>query len=280
MMAAILRDFLILVRERQLPVRLHNLSHNLRNRWYERSIRDRRPKDGRRIHFVYFSCARDFRLLRDSLRSLRHVRLNQPCRVWVFVDGNQPFTDDQIDELRGTFAGLEFRATQGFGWAGLHTIRTELAAFHEVAAGCGPDDYVAKVDSDILFLPSDRLERLMCSDKRLIGDGHYERFQFCQGGLYLLHQSLVNEIFPAATDGTLERVAERIDSQIEDRVIYQLCRRMTDHTWLTTYMMFPHEYAAVDDFSSPAAAPFVALHFTQHKHRMHDYFKRIYPNGD
>src|ERR1700690_1239889 len=67
-----------------------------------------RPNPAARIHFVYFSCARDMALLMLSLKSLKFLRGNQVGIVYVVVDSKGPFSLEQKSELKTIIPSLEF----------------------------------------------------------------------------------------------------------------------------------------------------------------------------
>jgi hypothetical protein len=241
---------------------------------FRRLVRQFRPKLAGRIHFVYFSCARDMQLLTLSLQSLRLVRNDRNGGVFVVVDSKSPFSVEQQSELRDIIPDLEFLELGQIDWASIHTLKTELHAFGIVANRADAGDFVAKVDSDILFFSSDKLDEVSASASDFVGDGHYSRYKYAQGGLYFLRAPLAKDLQLVAELEISEAVAE-CNTRAEDQVVSALVRRRTRNIWLTRLMLFPNEFEKANLNGRWVRKEFCAIHFVHRKADMFPYGARL-----
>jgi hypothetical protein len=230
------------------------------HKWY--------PKPACKIHFVYFSCASDFLLLELSLKSLVHLQSDWLGTIFVVVDSKGPFSEEQQLKLKRIVPSLKFLELGRIDWASIHTLRTELQAFSIAASQAHPQDFIAKVDSDILFFSSAKLEEVSVCGADFVGDGHYSGYGYAQGGLYLLRAPLAASLWESAIEPELEKTIAQCLTHAEDQVISALVRRRTHNIWLTRLMLFPDEFDKTNLNGGWVRQEFSALHFVHKKAEM------------
>lgn len=233
-----------------------------------------RPNPAARIHFVYFSCARDMALLTLSLTSLKFLSGDQVGNVYVVVDSKGPFSQEQKSELERIIPSLEFLELGQIDWASLYTLKTELKAFSIAARQAQPIDFIAKVDSDILFFSSLKLDEIRICAADFVGDGHYSNYKYAQGGLYLLRAPLAERL-ETVTEPELEQAISECHTNAEDQVVSALVRQRTKSIWLTRLMLFPNEYDKANLNGRFVRREFSAIHFVHRKEDMPRYAGRF-----
>lgn len=178
--------------------------------WYDLSVKLRKipcpfpgeSKAQNRIHFIYFACANDFQYLFASLKSLERLKFESSGSVYIYIDRKDPLNQDQLNKLKTEFKmSFIIRSTKYDFAAGLGVwvILSELAAFREVAAEIGLNDYVAKVDADVLFVSERAFLEVSKSSHEAIGDlsvriNAPRAPHFMQGGCYFIKCAQVVEI--------------------------------------------------------------------------------------
>lgn len=207
------------------------------------------------IHLLYFVCGRHFECLRVSLRSLRAVGLECVGTVYLYVDRDDFFTDSQIALLRRMVPRLVIRKsdhkTTGLGE---QAIANQLRAFLRVGEEIGEDDYLAKVDSDILFVSDQVFHDVLRSGDDAVGQvcDYWEPFLFFQGGCYFLKGSVLSEfatfdrsIMPAVlasmNNETARKQGKVFTTYTEDAVVYSFLKTRTDRVVLRSYYGEEHD---------------------------------------
>jgi len=206
-----------------------------------------------------------------SLRSL--VALQSSCigKVFVVVDSKGPFAPEQEAELKSICPVLQFLYLGQIDWASVETLRTELKAFSAAAQIAEPDDFIAKVDSDILFFNATKLEEISVSRYDFIGDGHYSDYAYAQGGLYFIRASMARPLAETLLQTELQEAIDRCGSVSEDRVMSALFAHRCSKIWMTRVMLFPNEYEKSDLSSRWLKQEFSAIHFVRRKDDMPRY---------
>ena len=233
-----------------------------------------RSKDSRRIHVIYFSYVNDIEMLKLSLASLMKLDEGILGNVNLVVDSKGPFSRAQEQELEEIVPSIKFHHLGRIDWASIDTLKTELKAFEIVSKTVSTDDYIAKVDSDILFYSSEKLKEILCSNALFVGDGHYSNYKYAQGGLYLMRRRLAEHISYTKQPELLEAI-NKCGSISEDRVISALVQKSTDKIWLTRLMLFPDEYSKANLSGYWVKKEFCSLHFVKNKKDMPEYAKRL-----
>ena len=233
------------------------------------------PNPAARIHFVYFSCARDVALLTLSLKSLKFLHSDQVGTTYVVVDSKGPFSLEQKTKLTKIIPSLEFLELGQIDWASVVTLKTELQAFAIAARRAQPIDFIAKVDSDILFFSSLKLDEVSICAADFVGDGHYSNYEYAQGGLYLLRAPLAEMLEESVTEQELEHTIAQCRTHAEDQVVSALVRQRTRSVWLTRLMLFPNEYEDANLNGRFVRSEFSAIHFVHRKEDMPGYADRF-----
>lgn len=149
------------------------------------------------IHFFLPTYAGHFSYLLLSLKSLLALNFPYLGKIYVYQNPGAPFSQKQIEQLRLLvgdrlvigFLSQRYRISLSRVW-------WNLAAWREIEPQIGPEDWLVKCDSDILWIRPSVLEQVQKSDWELVGHAcdaylHYSGFVFCQGGLYFLRASLL-----------------------------------------------------------------------------------------
>ena len=277
-----MKDFLLrglraVFLEKRVPHRIRFAHRYFFDAVYETRLKRSTIPVGTRIHFVYFSCRRDYQLLNLSLQSISRMSLSWLGSVYVFEDDADPFSQQEVEALRRSWPGLVIKKSGRLAWGGRETVDNFLKAFQQVAELVPEHHYIAKVDSDILFFSTQRFETVLRSGRMLIGDGHYDDYGFSQGGLYFMRTDLVKRLEGCIHDGSVDQIIARLGTACEDQVIYEAARLLSADIWLTRLMMFPDEYRGSDRFGPKDRKKFLALHFVKDKHEMAQYFEVLFP---
>lgn len=252
---------------RHIPYIFNDQFRRIKHRLY--------PKPAAHIHFVYFSCAKDISLLKLSLKSLDCLKSDQTGMVYIVVDNKNPFSALQQSELKRIIPSLEFLSLGQIDWASIHTLQTELQAFGIAADQAMPRDFIAKVDSDILFFSKEKLEEISVCEADFVGDGHYSDYAYAQGGLYLLRKPLAKELSVSVSEAELEQTIMRYCSHAEDIIVSALAQQRTNNIWLTRLMLFPNEFEKTNLSVGWVRHEFSALHFVHRKSDLPIYAAKI-----
>jgi hypothetical protein len=144
---------------------------------------------------VYFTCAADFEYLRLSIRSLTAHAGGHVGRIYVYQDRSHPLTVAQRSAVTGaTVLPVVWRTTRApMSWGGVMLLHNELRAFIDLSRELGPQDFIVKVDSDVLFTAGWLFPTVLGSGADLAGQpvasmsSHTRRaVPDVQGGCYFL----------------------------------------------------------------------------------------------
>ncbi len=196
-------------------------------------------------------------------------------KIIVFNDAEQPITDAQrrtIEDLVGNFRMIEWPKSMGWGAEQIGWI---WKAYALAADEASDDDYIARVDSDVFFF-NDRIFRAVKrSEADLVGDGHFVRFEYAQGGCYFFKVSAVRAINKLVAEQSMERLLEDVDIVVEDVAASHFARRLGLRTWLTWFMMFPDELRNAGGLTRWQRWKFSCAHFVmKNKAAMLDAYER------
>lgn len=194
-----------------------------------------------KIHVVYFSCRRHFDYLLISLKSLSALRSAFLGNVYLYIDKEDFLTETQARSLKKLSLNPTVRKCNKLSWGGEQTIRTELQAFKDISEEVSPEHYVAKVDSDILFISNDVFARVLKSGDHLLGEKETwcDPFIFTQGGCYFLKSSFIpqlgdfkenifEEVLKKVNNETMKAKNRSIETCPEDATIYSIAKTKTD----------------------------------------------------
>ncbi|HTN74785.1 MAG TPA: hypothetical protein VL096_06040 [Pirellulaceae bacterium] len=216
-----------------------------------------------------------------SLASLMHCAPENVKSVVIGVDPKGPFSTQQQTELERIVPGITFQLLPVYhgGW-GADSVLAQCREYARIASAeeC---DYVAKVDSDVLFLPGQEFSLLASSRADAFGDGHYDGNRHFQGGLYFLSRQCCLRLHDLDHDCVTSFITAGQGKFLpgEDAVIFHLLKSKDIKIWLTYYMLFPAEYARrrLPQEGFFPRRPASALHFIGHKADMPGYFQAIFP---
>lgn len=221
------------------------------------------------INFVYFSCQRDYQYLILSLRSLlANVTPRLIARLFIYEDAKDPFTADQIAALCALSPHVHMRKVRNFSWASPETTFAEVSSFLAAAAEARDTDYLAKVDSDIMFLSSAKLHTIMKLARPFAGDGHYSSYRYAQGGLYFMRVAELKQAFSSLNLEEIREVSRRLGFNAEDRVISEIFRNRGHPPCYSRMMLFPNEYGQLSQLNKFVRWEFCAAHFVKDKDSM------------
>ena len=116
--------------------------------------------------------------------------------IYLYIDHDNFLTAVQLKKLNTLKLDFTIRRWNTVTGYGEQTILNELEAFKEVGAEVDPESYIAKVDSDVLFLSDEIFLRVLKSDDLVVGqlEDYWEPFVYVQGGCYFLRSSLAVQL--------------------------------------------------------------------------------------
>lgn len=214
-------------------------------------------------------------MLSMSLKSLAGLVGNQARYVAVVEDAKGLFKDEQRLALSKIVPELQFLQLGPIDWASIRTLKTELEAFSIVAAAAKPIDFIAKVDSDILFFSNKKLDEIKVCSADFVGDGHYSGYRYAQGGLYFMRAPLASSFFNSVTEEELQITITEVGTNAEDQVVSALVRRRNIKIWLTRLMLFPNEFERTNLGNAWVKSEFSAIHFVHKKVDMPKFSKLL-----
>lgn len=197
---------------------------------------------------IYFSCERDFELLRLSLRSLSFIEPGVHVERVVVVVAKPPFSASQRSALHEAQPGLE--------------LIDGADEVHDLSAvTILPGSLIAKVDSDILFFSLSKIRQVVRWPAHFIGDEHWSGEDYSQGGLYFASSDLLSSLDQQVSDGEIECVIGRLGCSAEARVISALVDLHRAQVWNTDLMLFPDEFGRANLGNPFVRREYCALHF-------------------
>lgn len=197
---------------------------------------------GNKIHPVYFSCGRHFNYLFISLVSLEKVHSKYIGKVYIYSDKDNPLTISQESALVKIKLDINLRNGDSFaGGYGKQAVLTELKAFREVEKELAPGDYIARVDSDTVFISDSVFNRVLESNALFVGQKftYWKPVIFQEGALYFLKKEIIPQI-ENPDDNELSQLLSQNNKAIkkktgkvlaecgDDVIIYNLVRHKTD----------------------------------------------------
>jgi len=244
-----------------LPIRLQQLPRFLRQT-AERSRLLRQPLARQPLfRLCYFSCQSYFRYLYCALHSLQAVAGGLRIEVLVFSDTDQPLSAAQIEILRDLVPGIRVIPwPKSMGWGAVQ-IGHIWRAYALAVEGLEDGDVVARIDSDVFFFNDAIFRAVERSDAALVGDGHYVRFEFCQGGCYFFRASAVRSITSMLQRDGMDQILREVDVVVEDVAATHFARRLGLKVWMTWIMMFPDELRNAGGLTRWARWKFSCAHF-------------------
>ena len=161
-----------------------------------------------------------------SLRRSVSARLR---KVFIYEDASNPFTGDERQELCADASVEIVTGPRVTGW-GVDSLLGELHLFRKIAAlpASAQTGWVAKIDSDVLFLGDGMFAELADADCDLFGQPftHPRGVTYTQGGCYCLRTSFLNRLVHAPLERNMRELSARLKLPAfrlpEDASIFQL----------------------------------------------------------
>ena len=220
-------------------------------------IQRSRVKEARakKVHLIYFTCDKHFDNLWLSLRSLERLNLDCIGNVYLFIDKQDFLTEPHSQALnRLSLDCVVIKNQKIWGW-GYSDVSAEIKSFLQVGAEINPQDYIAKTDSDVLFVSGDTFFKVLESGKDAFGHlvNYWEPVIYFQGGCYFIKAALIEE-FKNFDMNILPRVVEAMSNEIarsrlrfhqgvcpEDAAIYHFLKTKTDQIALKEFFGSRHD---------------------------------------
>jgi len=197
----------------------------------------------RKVHFFYCTCGNDFQYLILSLKSLELLRLGCIGNIYIYIDKKDPFSSDQLKELKDSFPfSMEIKMTRRpLSWGGAKLLLVELAAFEEINRNIAPNDYIFKVDSDVLFISDRIFKKVIEENYDAVGQAKPKPDEFMEGGSYFLKSTLVKRIVRSPISKAIIYASSSwgcsIDQAPEDRAISKLVQENGVNLMLCEYRL-------------------------------------------
>lgn len=230
------------------------------------------------FHLCFFSCESYFPYLYCSIHSIKRT-VKHPLRFLVFNDTDQPLSTDQAQALKQLEPNLTvIEWPKSMGW-GSEQIQNIWNAYALAAENAQPQDYIARVDSDVFFFNDRIFRQIERSRFNLIGDGHYVGLRYTQGGCYFFSAPSVKEISKTIKENKLSSILSNAKIGVEDQAAYYLANENNQKTKLTWFMMFPDELRNSGGLTRWQRLKFSCIHFVmKNKNLMLDcYLKEELP---
>lgn len=264
----LMRMFRVVAVERRIPTRVRQLPKSIPSSIYKWMITLGGEGHSGVIHLVYFSCSKHFKYLSVSLRSLKNIDRKYLGNIYLYIDRTDPLRPEQLEEVAKLPFSVEVMETGPIkGW-GVDMVSMELGAYGEVSKRSGIGDYVAKVDSDVLFVSDEIFKYVVRSKMDLVGDGPYVNYAYAQGGMYFLSKLVAEKISSCEREDVEEFMLDELNTTAEDIAITALVRRYSSKVWLTRFLMFPEEMHNLGGVDGANPNRITAIHFVQEKEAM------------
>lgn len=243
----------------RIPTRLRHFPALVRQNLQKHRLA-RLPVRERTFHLCYFNFRPYFKYLYCSLHSLTAHAANVRFKVHVFNDEENPMSAAQIAAVQALVPGTEVVSwPKSPGWG--HTqIGHIWRAYARVAAQAADNDFVARVDSDVFFFNDTIFRAATNSDADLIGDGHFDDFEWVQGGCYLFTAAAVRKVAAEIEAVGLPALLAGMPTVADDRATRVLADRLGLKTWMTWFIMFPDELRNAGRLDAWSRWKFSCLH--------------------
>jgi len=184
-----------------------------------------------KIRILYVTHEGDFRLFLNSLQSLEALRSCHIGDVYVLEDSSKPLSFRNKELLRlNSSNDIQFiRSRFPLADRGPGLVASELLAFKEIGLKSAKNDYIAKVDSDTLFVSDRAFSAVLTSGADILGEREecWSPLVYVQGGCYFLRSGMVPKLFACPILPVLRRIARStwnltITTVPEDAVINEL----------------------------------------------------------
>ncbi len=184
-----------------------------------------------KITCLYFSCFNDFEYLFISLKSLEKLKSNFIKNIYLYMDKKAPFSKEQIEKIKKEFTWEIFLRTTKYNSssAGVKLIINELSAIRDIIKEINKNDYLAKLDSDVLFISEKIFKEVMRGNNGALGQRTDAGFM--EGGSCFFSCPVITRIAQRKLYSAIKKVCKmpgcelwdcRINKCPEDRVFFRL----------------------------------------------------------
>ena len=160
-----------------------------------------------------------------------------------------------------------FKSDKVTGW-GIQTVVNEFKAFDKISNIIKKDDYIAKIDSDILFISDNIFKFVLDSKKLLVGDGLYNNYSYAQGGCYFLKNSIISKLNKSLKNPNFKKNLIGLLDTGEDKIISEIIKMNTKKIWITHFMLYGKEINKIKRFNKKIKKKISVLHFSECKDEM------------
>ncbi|MBI2823284.1 MAG: hypothetical protein HYX69_01185 [Planctomycetia bacterium] len=215
---------------------------------------------------VYFSCHRDFGYLVMSIRSLLKFGSGHIGKIFIYEDASGPFTVDERAALSSLYGDLSIvTGPRVTGW-GVESVTRELTFFRHVlqALPAARRSFVAKIDSDVLFLSNTVFEHVAVCDGDLFGQPFTSAsgLTYSQGGCYFISSGFLPALVHAPLSKAIGELSVLLKMPVfrlpEDASIFYLAQKLAARVRLSPYYL-PHQ--RIPTFSPSATERASVIHF-------------------
>jgi hypothetical protein len=197
---------------------------------------------------MYVTHEGDFELFLASLLSLERLNARQIGRVYVLEDSGKPLSPVSKETLSQR-CGIQprfIRSRFPLALRGPALVASEMLAFAQISATAGENEYIAKVDSDTLFISDQSFGEVLASNADILGAKVtiWEPFSYVQGGCYFLRCGMIPQMFSVPLWPVFRLVAKATwkltTSQVpEDGAIHELVNRCHGKPLFLDDLFFP-----------------------------------------
>jgi hypothetical protein len=244
------------------------------------------------IHAVYFSYNKHFWILLCSLQSLKRLEIPFIGNIYIYYDRTGPFSKKQWNLLRQIYPNLIARRSRFRLRRGLDRICSELIAFKEINSEIGGDDYLVKLDSDILFLSDNIFKVVIESEMDLVGqypNVAIPKFKYTQGGCYFMSNRIISKMIRTSFFKTVMKTTRIMKREVPKPHLRASWRWLPEDAFMYNLMEQNTNKIQFIDFYFPVAARwgkitledrerYSVIHFERryNKRQMLKCFKRLF----
>ncbi|MBF0225410.1 MAG: polysaccharide pyruvyl transferase family protein [Desulfobacterales bacterium] len=244
---------------------------NIKKIYNSKSLLNNQHNQDRKIHIVYFSCEQHFKYIFLSLKSIEMLSLPFIGKIYLYFDKRFPLNKSQKKALKNICLDISIRKTKlPMSWGGAKLIINELIAFKEISIETYANDYIAKIDSDVIVISDKIFRKVLDSSCHIIGQSYTNQldFTYTQGGCYFLSVSTVPVIFEEKIQNIAIKTAKQTNNPLfncpEDSFIYNLVKFKNLSIGFETYFHPMNDTILPNNLNQE----FSIIHFENRKKKM------------
>ena len=207
------------------------------------------PTKKMKINLVYFSCKNHFNILFDSLKSLEKLNSKNLGKVYLCIDRKDKLTSSQTSEIKKLNLNTRILLSKyKLSTRGHSNLMSEIIAFNQISREISQEDYLAKVDSDVLFISERIFQEVIASNFEVIGDNwampcipNFFPNGFMQGGMYFVKNSTVSKLNTLNLRNSIKEIKNAFNISLEecseDFVMSHLFRKISGNINFAHYIL-------------------------------------------